>query len=59
VNWELEQAREQHKSIVGIVLKDQPVKTLKGAAEFFTRYTSYQVHHWSTPSELNRIIRNA
>ena len=56
VNWELEQTRLYSKPIFGIVLKDQPVKSLKGAPAFFTRYSNYKVHAWKTPSEINKII---
>lgn len=56
VNWELEQTRLSGKPIIGIVLKDQPVTTLKGTPAFFSRYNNYKVHPWKTPSEINKII---
>lgn len=59
VNWELERSREHGLPIVGFVLKDQPVKTLQGAPEFFTRYPKYAVHFWGTPQELNVAIQRA
>lgn len=57
VNWELEQSRMNRLPIVGIVLKDQPVKTLQGCPEFFTRYPQYKVYNWRTPMELNGVIQ--
>ena len=57
VNWELEQSRLQRRPIVGIVLKDQPVKTLDGCPEFFTRYPQYAVYNWGSPTQLNGWIQ--
>lgn len=60
VNWELEQSRLNNKGIVGIVLKDQPVTTLQGCPEFFTRYQEhYSVHKWGTPDAIAQCILNA
>lgn len=59
VNWELEQARLASKGIVGIVLKDQPVKTLAGAPEFFTRYPKYPMHTWDSPQVMSQWISMA
>jgi hypothetical protein len=59
VNWELERSRQNNKSIIGIVLKDQPVKTLAGSPQFFTRYDHFKVHTWGTPFEINKLINRA
>lgn len=57
VNWELEQSRLHRLPIVGIVLKDQPVRTLRGCPEFFTRYPQCKVYNWGAPAELNGVIQ--
>ncbi len=59
VNWELEQSRLLKKGIVGIVLKDQPVTTLKGCPEFFTRYKHFKIHKWDSPENLEHYINHA
>lgn len=59
VNWELEQSRLNGKPIVGFVLKGQPVKTLAGAPEFFTRYQNYSIHPWMQPKEMSSRIQKA
>jgi hypothetical protein len=56
VNWELEQSRRLGKRIVGIILKDQPVVTLQGCPEFFTRYQAFKVYKWDSPENLRRYI---
>ena len=57
VNWELEQARASDKSILGFVLRDQPVLIPKGCPEFFIRYKQYKVYEWSSPEQLNKYIQ--
>ena len=57
VNWELEQAMSSGKSILGFVLKDQPVSLPQGCPEFFTRYKQYKVFEWGSPDELSRYIQ--
>jgi hypothetical protein len=59
VNWELEQSRLKGLPILGIILKDQPVSTMQGVPEFFSRYPRYQVHNWGQPQQLNNAIQQA
>ena len=56
VNWELEQSRLHGKPIVGIVLKGQPVATLQGCPEFFSRYPRCPVHSWGGPEGISNAI---
>lgn len=60
VNWELEQSRLNRKGIVGFILKNQPVSTLQGCPEFFTRYeTNFKVYPWSSPEDMSKRIQEA
>lgn len=59
VNWELEQSRIHGKKIVGIILKEQPVSSLQGCPDFFTRYNKYKVYKWGTPEEMRSYIAQA
>lgn len=59
VNWELEQSRAHRLGIVGLVLPDQPVATLAGCPEFFTRYSGYTVYPWAVPAQIHGYISQA